>query len=172
MRIGITCYPTFGGSGVLATELGKALSKRGHEIHFIAYALPHRLGHIEENIFFHEVTVNTYPLFDYPPYSLALSSKMVDVALNKWRVSGTAWRPVSRNNRVRPYWRAKHISTPAAPAPTTPICKGPCHASTRVTSRCHRAANVLIGFTGTTNFSAPGTWFNPGVDPMLIDNTS
>ncbi|MFC2086061.1 N-acetyl-alpha-D-glucosaminyl L-malate synthase BshA [Bacteroidota bacterium] len=79
MKIGITCYPTFGGSGVLATELGKALAKRGHEIHFIAYALPHRLEHIEENLFFHEVNVNTYPLFDFPPYSLALTSKMVDV---------------------------------------------------------------------------------------------
>ncbi|MFV1980786.1 MAG: N-acetyl-alpha-D-glucosaminyl L-malate synthase BshA [Rhodothermia bacterium] len=79
MKIGITCYPTFGGSGVLATELGKALAIRGHEIHFIAYALPQRLAHIEENLFFHEVHVNTYPLFEFPPYSLALTSKMVDV---------------------------------------------------------------------------------------------
>ena len=79
MKIGITCYPTFGGSGVLATELGKALAKRDHEIHFIAYALPHRLDHIKENLFFHEVSVNTYPLFEYPPYSLALTSKMIDV---------------------------------------------------------------------------------------------
>ncbi len=79
MKIGITCYPTYGGSGVLATELGKALAKRGHEIHFIAYALPHRLGHIEDGLVFHEVTVNSYPLFEYPPYSLALTSKMVEV---------------------------------------------------------------------------------------------
>jgi N-acetyl-alpha-D-glucosaminyl L-malate synthase BshA len=79
MKIGITCYPTFGGSGVLATELGKALAKRGHEIHFITYALPTRLEHIEENLFFHEVSVRTYPLFEFPPYSLALTSKMVDV---------------------------------------------------------------------------------------------
>ncbi len=79
MKIGITCYPTFGGSGVLATELGKALATRGHEIHFITYALPQRLAHIEENLFFHEVSVNTYPLFEFPPYSLALTSKMVDV---------------------------------------------------------------------------------------------
>jgi N-acetyl-alpha-D-glucosaminyl L-malate synthase BshA len=78
MKIGITCYPTFGGSGVVATELGKALAQRGHEIHFIAYALPQRLDHIKENLFFHEVSVNTYPLFQYPPYSLALTSKMVD----------------------------------------------------------------------------------------------
>lgn len=79
MKIGITCYPTYGGSGVLATELGKALAKRGHAIHFIAYALPHRLNHVEDGLVFHEVTVNSYPLFEYPPYSLALTSKMVDV---------------------------------------------------------------------------------------------
>lgn len=80
MRIGITCYPVYGGSGVVATELGKALAARGHQIHFIAYSMPFRLGHITENISFHEVNVNAYPLFDYPPYSLALTSKMVDVA--------------------------------------------------------------------------------------------
>ncbi len=79
MNIGITCYPVYGGSGVVATELGKALAARGHQIHFIAYSLPFRLAHITENIFFHEVSVNTYPLFEYPPYSLALTSKMVDV---------------------------------------------------------------------------------------------
>ena len=79
MKIGITCYPVYGGSGVVATELGKALAARGHEIHFIAYSLPFRLSHITENIYFHEVNVNTYPLFEYPPYSLALTSKMVDV---------------------------------------------------------------------------------------------
>jgi N-acetyl-alpha-D-glucosaminyl L-malate synthase BshA len=78
MKIGITCYPTYGGSGVLATELGKALAKRGHEVHFIAYALPQRLNHFSERLYFHEVSVNTYPLFEYPPYSLALTSKMVD----------------------------------------------------------------------------------------------
>ncbi len=80
MNIGITCYPVYGGSGVVATELGKALAARGHQIHFIAYSMPFRLGHVAENIYFHEVTVNTYPLFEYPPYSLALTSKMVDVA--------------------------------------------------------------------------------------------
>jgi L-malate glycosyltransferase len=80
MKIGITCYPTYGGSGVVATELGKALAARGHEIHFIAYALPMRLEHVAEGIYFHEVRVNTYPLFEYPPYSLALTSKMIDVA--------------------------------------------------------------------------------------------
>jgi len=79
MKVGITCYPVYGGSGVVATELGKALAARGHEIHFIAYSLPFRLSHVTENIYFHEVNVNTYPLFEYPPYSLALTSKMVDV---------------------------------------------------------------------------------------------
>lgn len=79
MNIGITCYPVYGGSGVVATELGKALAQRGHRVHFISYSMPFRLGHVAENIFFHEVTVNTYPLFEYPPYSLALTSKMVDV---------------------------------------------------------------------------------------------
>ncbi len=80
MKIGITCYPVYGGSGVVATELGKALAQRGHQIHFIAYSMPFRLGHVTENIFYHEVNVNVYPLFEYPPYSLALTSKMVDVA--------------------------------------------------------------------------------------------
>ena len=80
MTIGITCYPTFGGSGVVATELGKALAQRGHTVHFIAYDLPLRLDHIAGNVFFHEVRVNTYPLFEYPPYALALASKMIDVA--------------------------------------------------------------------------------------------
>jgi N-acetyl-alpha-D-glucosaminyl L-malate synthase BshA len=79
MKIGITCYPTYGGSGVVATELGKALAGRGHEVHFIAYDLPLRLDHVSDRVFFHEVRVNAYPLFEYPPYSIALTSKMVDV---------------------------------------------------------------------------------------------
>lgn len=79
MKIGITCYPVYGGSGVVATELGKALAARGHEIHFITYSMPFRLGHVTENIFFHEVTVNPYPLFEHSPYSLALTSKMMNV---------------------------------------------------------------------------------------------
>jgi N-acetyl-alpha-D-glucosaminyl L-malate synthase BshA len=79
MKIGITCYPVYGGSGVVATELGIALARRGHEIHFISYALPFRLGHLAQNIYFHEVPVNAYPLFEYPPYSLTLTSKMTDI---------------------------------------------------------------------------------------------
>lgn len=82
MRIGIVCYPTFGGSGVLATELGKALSQKGHMVHFITYQQPVRLGAFTPNIFYHEVQVPTYPLFDYPPYETALASTMVDVIKN------------------------------------------------------------------------------------------
>ncbi len=80
MKIGITCYPTYGGSGIVATELGKELAERGHEIHFISYALPMRLNRATPNIFFHEVEVTNYPLFDHPPYTLALASKMAEVA--------------------------------------------------------------------------------------------
>ena len=80
MKIGITCYPTYGGSGVVATELGIELAARGHEVHFISYAMPIRLSQSSENIFFHEVEVTTYPLFDHPPYTLALAVKMFEVA--------------------------------------------------------------------------------------------
>jgi N-acetyl-alpha-D-glucosaminyl L-malate synthase BshA len=80
MKIGITCYPTYGGSGVVATELGKALALEGHEIHFISYALPFRLSNFVENIVFHEVEMSSYPLFEFPLYSLTLASKMVEVA--------------------------------------------------------------------------------------------
>jgi len=82
MRIGIVCYPTFGGSGVLATELGKALADKGHQVHFITYQQPVRLIEFNANIFYHEVRVATYPLFEYPPYETALSSTMVDVINN------------------------------------------------------------------------------------------
>ncbi len=80
MKIGIVCYPTFGGSGVVATELGKALALKGHQIHFITYSQPFRLGYFTENIFYHEVNVSDYPLFEYQPYESALASKIVDVA--------------------------------------------------------------------------------------------
>ncbi|WP_268123119.1 N-acetyl-alpha-D-glucosaminyl L-malate synthase BshA [Roseivirga pacifica] len=79
MKIGIVCYPTFGGSGVVATELGKGLAKNGHEVHFITYSQPTRLDFFNENLFYHEVNIRSYPLFKYPPYELALASKMVDV---------------------------------------------------------------------------------------------
>src|SRR5580704_6305541 len=80
MRIGITCYPTYGGSGVVATELGMELAARGHDIHFISYAQPIRLQNGQANIQFHEVEVTSYPLFDHPPYTLALATKMLEVA--------------------------------------------------------------------------------------------
>jgi L-malate glycosyltransferase len=82
MNIAIVCYPTFGGSGVLATELGKALADKGHNIHFITYQQPVRLSGFHANIFYHEVRVPTYPLFDFPPYETALASTMVDVISN------------------------------------------------------------------------------------------
>lgn len=83
MKIGIVCYPTFGGSGVVATELGMALAKIGHQIHFITYLQPTRLDFFNENLFYHKVDVYNYPLFDYPPYELALTSKMVHVVENE-----------------------------------------------------------------------------------------
>lgn len=80
MKIGITCYPTYGGSGVVGTELGIELADRGHEVHFIAYQQPIRLNAQHPRIFFHEVTVSLYPLFEYPPYDLALATRMAEVA--------------------------------------------------------------------------------------------
>jgi len=82
MQIGIACYPTYGGSGVVATELGKALAERGHVIHFITYERPVRLDYFTENIFYHQVSPPTYPLFDFVPYESALTSRLVDVALH------------------------------------------------------------------------------------------
>ena len=83
MKIGITCYPVAGGSGVIATELGLELAKRGHQVHFIAYSLPFRLQKFQENLFFHEVEVSHYPLFKYPPYTLNVAAKMAEVS-QKW----------------------------------------------------------------------------------------
>ncbi len=83
MKIGITCYPTYGGSGVVATELGLELAARGHDIHFISYAVPVRVPELSDRIHFHEVEVVNYPLFDHPPYTLALASQMYNVAVNE-----------------------------------------------------------------------------------------
>ncbi|HME57619.1 MAG TPA: N-acetyl-alpha-D-glucosaminyl L-malate synthase BshA, partial [Terracidiphilus sp.] len=80
MRIGITCYPTYGGSGVVATELGIELAARGHEVHFISYSQPFRLSGRDNGILYHEVPVSSYPLFEFPPYDLALASRMAEVA--------------------------------------------------------------------------------------------
>ncbi|MGB1317897.1 MAG: N-acetyl-alpha-D-glucosaminyl L-malate synthase BshA, partial [Flavobacteriales bacterium] len=79
MRVGIVCYPTFGGSGVVATELGKELALKGHDVHFITYDLPVRFDQFLSNLHHHEVRVSDYPLFDYQPYELVLASRMVDV---------------------------------------------------------------------------------------------
>ncbi len=83
IKIGIVCYPTFGGSGVVATELGKALAQEGHKVHFITYSQPPRLDLFNENLFYHEVDFRSYPLFEFPPYELALASKMVSVVKNE-----------------------------------------------------------------------------------------
>ncbi|HEV8267998.1 MAG TPA: N-acetyl-alpha-D-glucosaminyl L-malate synthase BshA [Thermoanaerobaculia bacterium] len=83
MRIGITCYPTYGGSGVVATELGHELARLGHDVHFISYAVPSRLNAFAERVTYHEVTVPTYPLFQYAPYDLALATRMADVAMHE-----------------------------------------------------------------------------------------
>lgn len=83
MKIGIVCYPTYGGSGVVATELGLGLAHRGHEIHFITYRPPARLIHFHENVYYHEVGAEDYPLFEYTPYDTALASKLVDVVKNQ-----------------------------------------------------------------------------------------
>jgi N-acetyl-alpha-D-glucosaminyl L-malate synthase BshA len=80
MKIGVTCYPTYGGSGAVATELGLALAERGHEVHFISYAQPFRLDHFRERVFFHEVEMEDYPLFEHPPYALALAVALHDAA--------------------------------------------------------------------------------------------
>src|SRR5260370_22660327 len=80
MKIGITCYPTYGGSGVVATELGMELAARGHEIHFISYAPPIRLTDTNDRIQFHEVEISSYPLFDHAPYALSLPVKMMQVS--------------------------------------------------------------------------------------------
>ena len=79
MKIGIVLYPTFGGSGIVATELGKALAVKGHEIHFITYSQPVKLGELRKNVFYHEVVPSDYPLFEYTPYEQVLTSKLVDV---------------------------------------------------------------------------------------------
>ena len=85
MKIGITCYPVVGGSGIVATELGMLLAAKGHQVHFISYQLPFRLDQFRENVFFHQVDVSSYPLFKYPPYTLSLAAKMADVVC-RWKL--------------------------------------------------------------------------------------
>ena len=81
MNIGMACFPTYGGSGVVATELGIALAGKGHKVHFMSYSQPFRLNLFNENLFYHEFNVNDYPLFEYQPYESVLASKIVDVAI-------------------------------------------------------------------------------------------
>ena len=88
MRIGIVCYPTYGGSGAVATELGLALAERGHDVHFISYALPFRLR-FNERVTFHEVKIGSYPLFEHPPYSLALAVMLHEVAVPRGGLCGS-----------------------------------------------------------------------------------
>ncbi len=85
MKIGITCYPVVGGSGIVATELGMSLAAKGHQVHFISYQLPFRLDQFRENVYFHQVDVSSYPLFKYPPYTLSLAAKMADVVC-RWKL--------------------------------------------------------------------------------------
>src|SRR5947207_1318791 len=98
MRVGITCYPTYGGSGIVATELGLELADRGHEVHFITYSNPIRLDPGIPRITYHEVEVSTYPLFQYPPYCLALASRMMEVAedYSLYLIHVSNFRPVKR----------------------------------------------------------------------------
>jgi glycosyltransferase involved in cell wall biosynthesis len=98
VKIGITCYPTYGGSGAVATELGIALAARGHEVHFITYSQPFRLPNFLPRIFFHEVEVNRYPLFEYPPYDLALAVRMHEVVAPTGSTCSTA----TTRSRTRP----------------------------------------------------------------------
>ena len=83
LKIGIVCYPTYGGSGVVATELGIAFAEKGHEVHFISYDQPFRLDLFSDKVYYHEVNIPSYPLFEYPPYELNLTSKLVDVAIHE-----------------------------------------------------------------------------------------
>ena len=95
MKIGVVCYPTFGGSGVVATELGIELSKKGHEVHFITYSQPVRLDALSSNLHYHEVNVPDYPLFKYEPYELALSSKLMRLVRSYLRAVSVWTTPVS-----------------------------------------------------------------------------
>ena len=112
MKIGITCYPTFGGSGVVATELGIALAERGDEVHFISYALPSRLDLPRERVHFHEVVAPSYPLFVSPPYTLALATKMAEVARHATSTCSTSTTPCP--TRSRRSWPARWATATAS----------------------------------------------------------
>ena len=123
MRIGITCYPTYGGSGVVATELGIELAAKGHEVHFISYSQPFRLNGRDEGIFYHEVPVSSYPLFEFPPYDLALASRMAEVADFYRSICCTCTTPFPiRSARC---WPARCSPPRAAACRLSPRCTEP-----------------------------------------------
>ena len=105
MKIGITCYPTYGGSGIVATELGLELANRNHEVHFITYATPIRLDPGHPHIHYHEVEVPTYPLFQFPPYTLSLATQMAAVAERYAWTCCTSTTPSRTPSRL--FWRSR-----------------------------------------------------------------
>ena len=113
MKIGISCYPTFGGSGVVATELAMALAAGGDEVHVISYAMPSRLALTHPNLYFHQVVVPDYPLFEYPPYSLALASKSISVFVAPPSASNSALD----TSRHPPHVHQSRRKTPARQVP-------------------------------------------------------
>ena len=148
MRIGITCYPTYGGSGVVATELGIELAALGHEVHFISYSQPFRLNGRDDGIFYHEVPVSNYPLFEFPPYDLALASRMAEVAeyysLDLLHVHYAIPHSVSRAARAADACRHAAAACPSSPRFTAPtsrssastaaICPSPATPSRKATA--------------------------------------
>lgn len=179
MRIGITCYPTYGGSGIVATELGLELSLRGHEVHFISYAHPVRLEG-RERIYYHEVEVTTYPLFQYPPYTLALASRMVDVAEHyqldllhvhyaiPHSVSAYLARNMMRAKRRLPFVTTLHgtditlVGTDPSYFPITQFSIEESDAVTSISQDLKRQTQTVFGIKRPidviNNFICPGTY--------------
>ena len=145
MRIGITCYPTYGGSGVVATELGIELAALGHQVHFISYSQPFRLNGRDEGIFYHEVPVSNYPLFEFPPYDLALASRMAEVAEYyaldllhvHYAIPHSVWR----------CWRGRCWPRRGGGCPLSPPCTAP-------TSRWWAWTAVIFPSPGTASRKA------------------
>lgn len=166
MRIGITCYPTYGGSGIVATELGLELAERGHEVHFITYANPIRLDTGIPHIHYHEVEVSTYPLFQYPPYDLALASRMTEIA--EWQnldllhvhyaiphsASAYLARAMSKPTRRLPYITTLHgtdITLVGTDRSYFPITKFSIEESDGVTSISHHLKQQTLDVFGVQN---------------------
>jgi N-acetyl-alpha-D-glucosaminyl L-malate synthase BshA len=179
VRIGITCYPTYGGSGIVATELGLELSLRGHEVHFISYANPVRLEG-RDRIFYHEVEVTTYPLFQYPPYTLALASRMVDVAEHHQldllhvhyaiphSVSAYLARAMMAGRRRLPFVTTLHgtditlVGTDPSYFPITKFSIEESDAVTAISHNLKQQTQTVFGVTNPIdvihNFICPGTY--------------